>query len=176
MRIALQIDIEGADALLKRIQDSGQDPSPALKQISELLVDSTKQRFATSTAPDGTRWEPNTPTTLFTHLNRFSGSFKKDGALSARGSRRAGNKKPLIGESKALSTTISYRVSGAVAEIGSPMVYAPVHQFGARKGSFGQTSRGAPIPWGDIPARPFLGISADDSAMILDVLLDFTAG
>lgn len=176
MRIDLQIDIEGADALLKRIQDAGQNPSPALKQISERLLDSTKQRFRTSTAPDGTEWAPNAPSTLFAHLGRFSGSFKKDGALSARGSRRAGNKKPLIGESRALSTTINYRVSGAVAEIGSPMVYAPVHQFGARKGAFGKTRRGAPVPWGDIPARPFLGISAEDSAMIRDVLLDFTGG
>ena len=56
MKIDLQIDIKGANALLKRIQGAGQNPSPVLKQTSELLVDSTKQRFATSAAPDGTRW------------------------------------------------------------------------------------------------------------------------
>ena len=177
MRIDLQIDIEGADALLKRIQHAGANPRPALKQISELLVDSTKQRFRTSTAPDGSRWAPNTPTTLFAQLSRFSGSFKKDGALSAKGSRRAGNKKPLIGESKALSTEINARpVSDSIIEIGSPVEYAAVHQFGAKKGAFGRTKRGAPIPWGDIPARPFLGISDEDSDMIRNVLLDFTAG
>lgn len=59
MKIDLQIDIEGADALLKRIQDAGANPRPALRQISELLVDSKKQRFRTSTAPDGSRWAPD---------------------------------------------------------------------------------------------------------------------
>lgn len=41
---------------------------------------------------------------------------------------------------------------------------------GARKGQFGRTSRGAPIPWGNIPARDFLGVSADDRVGIVDVL------
>ncbi len=29
--------------------------------------------------------------------------------------------------------------------------------------------RGAPIPWGDIPARPFLGLS-DDEADVRDIV------
>ncbi|MCK5772001.1 phage virion morphogenesis protein [Algiphilus sp.] len=173
MRVDLQLEDRRAQEFLARIQNDAGNPAPALKQISELVVDSTKQRFQTSRAPDGSQWEPNRPSTLFAHLGRFGGSYRRDGGLSARGSRRMAGKKPLIGESRALSTTINYRVAGNVAEIGSPMEYAPVHQFGARKGEFGSTRRGAPIPWGDIPARPFLGISESDSAMIRDVLLDF---
>lgn len=34
--------------------------------------------------------------------------------------------------------------------------YATTQQFGAKKGAFGLSKRGRPIPWGDIPARPML--------------------
>ena len=53
---------------------------------------------------------------------------------------------------------------------GSPMVYAAAMQFGAAQGAFGRTRRNGPIPWGNIPARPFLGISADDETNILGAL------
>lgn len=56
------------------------------------------------------------------------------------------------------------------AQVGSNKVYAPVMFFGAEKGAFGKNKRGGPIPWGDIPARPFLGLNADDEAYILDIL------
>jgi|CEGF01.1.fsa_nt_gi phage virion morphogenesis protein len=56
------------------------------------------------------------------------------------------------------------------AQVGSNKVYAPVMFFGAEKGAIGKNKRGRPIPWGDIPARPFLGLNADDEADILDIL------
>ena len=56
--------------------------------------------------------------------------------------------------------------------VGSPLIYAGVHQFGAKKGAFGTTSKGSPIPWGDIAARPFLGVSNDDEREIVDIILD----
>jgi len=47
-----------------------------------------------------------------------------------------------------------------------------VQQFGAKKGQFGKTRRGAPIPWGNIPARPFLGVSVSDRSDILAILAE----
>ena len=55
---------------------------------------------------------------------------------------------------------------------GSNLVYAPTHQFGAEKGDFGSTSKKRPIPFGDIPARPFLGISEATTEEILDAIRD----
>ena len=49
---------------------------------------------------------------------------------------------------------------------------AGTHQFGASKGAFGTTSRGSPIPWGDIPARPFFGLSSEDEWGVLEILTD----
>jgi phage virion morphogenesis protein len=139
---------------------------PLMQELGEFLTETTKQRFETSTAPDGSRWAPNAPATYLAHLDAFKGSFQKDGRLSKRGATRLSGKKPLIGETGRLSSQINYRADRQSVEIGSGLVYAAVQQFGATGGSFGTTKRGSPIPWGDIPARPFLGLSAEDTAEI----------
>ena len=59
---------------------------------------------------------------------------------------------------------------GSSVEIGSNMPYSAVMQFGAKRGAFGQSSNGSPIPWGDIPARPFLGISSQDELNIREAI------
>ncbi|MDO5087983.1 MAG: phage virion morphogenesis protein [Comamonadaceae bacterium] len=90
---------------------------------------------------------------------------------------RLAGKRPLTGETGALARTINYRVSGErEVRVGSPMVYAAAHQYGARQGSFGRTRRGGPIPWGTIPARPFLGLSATDQAQIVQLVRSYLAG
>lgn len=55
------------------------------------------------------------------------------------------------------------------------MIYAGTHQFGAAKGSFGTTESGRPIPWGDIPERPFLGLLIDDAAEVELLVRDWLA-
>lgn len=165
-------DSEVLDALERLAQRAG-DLSPALRQIGEDMVASTRQRFASSTAPDGTRWAPNSPVTLLRYLggaDRPKGLFgKRDGKLTSKGVGVALGKKPLV-DSGTLASTINYRITdgGRVLLVGSPQKYAAVQQFGARRGSLG---KGA--PWGDIPARPFLGISADDRRNILEVVAQF---
>lgn len=144
--ITIEINDAQVRAVLNRLAKRGRNPRPALLEIGEELRDSTLKRFAASTGPDGSRWAPNQPSTL------------------ARW--RGGAKKPLIGEGKALSTQISYRVAADAVYIGSPMKYAATQQFGAKKGALGTSRRGGPLPWGDIPARPFLGISAEDRKTI----------
>lgn len=46
-------------------------------------------------------------------------------------------------------------------------------QEGASQGEFGTSNHGGSLPWGDIPARPFIGVSADDRDVILDILRDY---
>lgn len=57
--------------------------------------------------------------------------------------------------------------------VGSPLIYADTHQFGAPKGSFGSTSRGSPIPWGDIPTREFLGLSDTNADEVREIMADY---
>ncbi|BEU96606.1 phage virion morphogenesis protein [Acidovorax sp. DW039] len=150
------------------------------REIGEDLAESTKQRFASATAPDGTAWAPNSAVTLARYSARFA--RKKDGDLTKRSAAKLASKKPGTGETRALSTTINYQLQGEDAvSIGSPMVNAGTFQYGAKSGEYGfglyRTRQGSfPLPWGDIPARPFLGASADDTANIVRQVRSYLMG
>lgn len=148
-------EITGA---LTRLSAFLSDMTPAMQDLGEILVDSTKQRFPQGVAPDGSRWAPKSQTTL----NKYG----------ARTSNRI-DVRPLFGPSGALSSQIFYEVTPDSVSWGSPMIYAATQQFGAAQGAFGRTARNGPIPWGNIPARPFLGISAEDETNILDALAEW---
>lgn len=106
-------------------------------------------------------------------------NFKKRGGLTKLGAKRADAKKPLTGETKSLRSTITYQASKTGVTIGSPMEYAATQQFGAMRGAFGRTRRNAPIPWGNIPPRPFLPIRRDGSMpqaaanLVMSILEDY---
>jgi phage gpG-like protein len=173
--ITIQVDDKQVLDMLAELSRRMANLQPAMKEIGEDIVASTKRRFASSTGPDGTPWAPNSATTLINLGNSLVGRrnkngdltysySKKDGTLNSKGMDRMVNKKPLIGETKTLGSTINYQLNGTSAvHIGSPKVYAAMHQFGGTKAQF-------PHLWGDIPARPFLGLSAPDKANILDIL------
>jgi phage gpG-like protein len=176
---AIEIKVSGDRQVLQvlgEILDKAEDLRPVLEFIGMRMVESTKRRFDTLVGPDGERWAPNADSTMERYLNRLSGSYKKDGTLSAKGQRRKASKKPLTGETGALRTTIHSAVVGKdTVRISSTLPYARVQQEGAKQGQFGRgsfaTRKGTfPIPWGDIPARPFLGFSDQDQADIIDIL------
>lgn len=134
-------------ALLAQIAD----PRPALEEIGEVLTASTKRRFASETDPEGNRWAPNSEVTL---------------------ARKRGAK--ILTEGGYLGDLITWQMADPKAvAVGSNQVYAAVQQFGAKQGAFGRTKRNAPIPWGDIPARPFLGLSEEDGERVLEILRDY---
>jgi phage virion morphogenesis protein len=133
------------------------NPRDLMSEIAELLVDSTRQRFPKGESPDGVKWAPKSPTTL--------------AAYGARKSNRV-DVRPLFGPSGSLSSQIFSDHGDDFAEVGSPMIYAAAMQFGAAQGAFGPTSRGGPIPWGSIPARPFLGFSEEDRTNILAAIAE----
>ena len=175
-------DSEIANAI-NRLQRAGGDLKPAMEDIGEYLTRSTKLRFAEGKGPDGTPWEPNTEATIVEFLRRKAGGtsrrkgekgnnpyFGKDGRLNKRGAGQVMGKRPLIGESKRLSTEINYLADANSVAVGSGLEQSAVMQFGAKKGEFGCTKRGVPIPWGDIPARPFLGLSDEDASTVVAIL------
>ncbi|MBN8766493.1 MAG: phage virion morphogenesis protein [Thiobacillus sp.] len=176
----ITIDISDTSVLdaLDRFSRTGRDLRPVLEDIGEYMVMSTKRRFATSTAPDGSKWAHNSDVTILRYLSahrRKDGSStsynKKGGGLSQAGMKRLVGKKPLIGETGSLSSQISWQMDGNNGvQIGSPMQYAAAQQFGMERGYAGTDRRGRPLPWGDIPARAFLGVSEQDARDILDIV------
>lgn len=137
------------------------DPTRLFQDIGEFLLASTGQNFADGSAPDGTAWAPRAQATLDAYASRKP-PFRPSGG-------------PLIGESRSLSTTIAYQIDGDAITWGSNMIYAAVQHFGAAQGEFGEMANGSPIPWGDIPPRPFLGLGPDDEAGILDIIAEYMA-
>lgn len=170
---SVNVDDEQVRAALQRLRGRAENLSPLMQRIGELLVESTQDRFSTATAPDGSAWAPNTETTITRYLGLTRGNHKKDGSLSKKGAARGAAKKPLTGETGELRRQIHYRVIGNSLEVGSSMEYAAVQQFGRKKGESGSDRRGRPIPWGDIPARPFIGLSDDDKSGIEQSISDY---
>lgn len=165
--IELEIVNEKVSSALSRLASATANPRPALLAIGESLLESTEKRFETSTGPDGVRWAPNSQATYLGIVRGLGKSnFGKSGRLNKRGAERVSGKKPLIGASRSLSQQISYSVDAEGLHLGSPMEYAGMQQFGGTKSKF-------PHLWGDIPARPFLGVSDSDEAMIVDTVGDY---
>jgi phage gpG-like protein len=156
--ITLTIENDQITPALQRIDTAMGNPLSLFQDLGEYLVKSTTDRFPTGRAPDGSVWALKSPVTLAAY------GARKTNRLDTR---------PLFGPSGSLSSTINYEAFPDRIEWGSPMIYAAVQQFGAAKGAFGRTSRGAPIPWGNIPARPFLGISAEDETLMLEIVAEW---
>lgn len=131
-----------------------EDLTPVMQSIGEILVASTKQRFGTGTSPEGVKWKPKSQVTL--------------NAYGARKSNRV-DARPLFGPSGSLSSQIFSEPERDQVAVGSPMIYAAMMQFGGLKSAY-------PHLWGDIPARPFLGISPTDSTNIVAEIEEWLKG
>ena len=150
-RVELEFDNSQVLAAVRGALDELADPRPLLLDIGEALVNSTRDRFIAQRGPDGQTWKTLSPRYLQTKSPNPGKILQRRGDLVRQ---------------------IFPQVEGATLLVGTDRVYGAVHQFGALKGAFGKTRRGAPIPWGDIPARPFLGISDDDAAEIIAIARD----
>jgi phage gpG-like protein len=178
-------------ARLQQIAQRVGNMAPAMGAIGELLTESSKARFSSSTAPDGQRWKPLADSTLLGILAKISGNYaaytilktKKEGKvrvddkkgffdvggrITKKTAQKMANRKPLV-DTGILQDTIRYQVGadGNSVEIGTNRFAseweggAAVHQFGDKEGN--------------IPARPFLGVSSNDRVDVLDILDRFVA-
>lgn len=153
----VELKEDEVSGVLGRLSRALTDMTPVMQEIGEMLVDSTKQRFKEGVAPDGSAWAPKSPATL--------------AAYKRRGDRV--DMRPLFGPSGRLSSEINYLAGPESLEVGSSLIYAAVQQFGAAQGAFGANTAGRPIPWGNIPARPFLGLSDHDRTNIVETVSEW---
>ena len=162
--IDIKIDTAQLRAALTELQQKLGHLRDPLDEIGHFLAESTKQRFETGIGPDGVPWEPNKPSTIAKFTHRVGGTMTKDRKLLTKaGERRWDSKKPLI-DGGFLGEQINHEVIGAdTLIVGSSREYAAMQQFGGTKAEF-------PHLWGDIPPRPFLGLSIEDEVMIRQTL------
>ena len=160
--ITIEIKNDQVTPALTNLADIFGDLSPLMGRLAKQLQTSTQERFKKGIAPDGSVWAPKSPVTL---------------------ARNPGFTQPLIGKSSELSSTIGASYGPDYAEISSGRVQAAALHFGAGKGSFGPYAGtdkngrrfSGSSPWGNIPARPFFGISDEDETDILDIVSEWLA-
>ncbi|MEZ5444904.1 MAG: phage virion morphogenesis protein [Gammaproteobacteria bacterium] len=150
----ISIDFDDRDVadFLRQLLEASVRLKPAFDEMGvELSERWGEPRFLSQAGPDGTPWAPNSPD----YLESKKAETGRDLILVLE---------------RHLMESITHQASDHDVRIGTNRVYGATHQFGAAKGSFGTDKRGRPIPWGDIPARPYLGVSEADKEEIFEVL------
>ncbi len=153
--VAVQIIEQGmADAMAKIDALADLDRHELMDSLGRLVQRQTRRRIETEkTAPDGSDWKPN----------------------------RAGSS--ILYASHTLAQSIDYITTQTEVHVGSPLVYAAIHQFGGvikaknakalrwfAPGGNGQPSFAQSVT---IPARPYLGMSADNIEEAEEVVTGF---
>jgi len=146
--------VRRAFARLSRMMDN---TTPVMSAIGTELVASTTLRFVTQTDPEGAAWA-----TLNTEY--------------AKGKRNA----RILTESGRLRDSITKVASANEVRVGTNVIYGAIHQFGGtiqpKSASHLFFRMGGNLIVADkvtLPARPYLGISADDETAIAEIVFDF---
>ena len=167
----IEVKDTGVNDALKALVARLGNLQPVMQAIGEDIMERTKQRFVSSTGPDGQRWKPNARATIEAYIGSQRGFGRR--GINQKGRDLATSKAPLIGHSRSLSTQFHVSADANSVTVGNSMIYAAIQQFG------GQAGRGKKVT---IPARPFLPIRengylyADEQNKILATLNGYLAG
>lgn len=141
--ISLTLNAAVAQAALARLTDS--DIDDMAYAVGQLIENQTKERIATGKrSPDGEPW------------SAWSRAYAQ--TRSARHSL-------LVGDDANLMGSIQNYTMGRVAEVGTPLIYGAIHQFGGA---------GAGKP--GLPGREYLGLSDEDRREIEALVIDSLEG
>jgi len=150
----VEIDDRALRETLKRLLEKIGNLEPAYRDIGEKWLLNTRNRYEklqTGSTVDGVTWPALKPSTLSKKQKNTDKILVEEGTL--RDSRMVAD------------------IRGDSLVLGSSDKRAAAHQFGMPKGYAGTTKkRGLPIPWGNIPARPFVTVSGDDEQDFLDII------
>lgn len=172
--LTIEVKDAGVSAAVNRLTERIKNPRPALRLMAEQIIARTKERFASSTGPDGQRWKPNARSTIESYIAAGRGFGKR--GINAKGQTLAMNKKPLIGHSGDLRRQFHVSVDSDSITIANSMIYAAIQQFGGTTGprvivprtkkalAFGGVVvKKVKHPGVTIPARPFFPVRLDGS-------------
>lgn len=142
----------GVLSALRRVAETLADPTPLAAEIAALGENSTRLRFRTQIAPDGSTWKPSLRAQI-----TGGRTLTQDGHLSG---------------------SLSARHGRDFAEWGVNRSYDAIHQFGgvirpktAKALRFQVAGGGfAVVQSVTMPARPYLGLSDDDRSDVLDAI------
>lgn len=157
--LELRLRGEGAfEAALGGLLRGIDNLEPLMERFGNYLESSTTERFDTGTAVDGSQWTPSI------RAREEGGQTLKDGGDLAK--------------------SIHNEPANGSVRWGSKSIYARIHQEGGTIRAKGGGKLTFQLPGGlgfrsvdevTIPARPFLGINAEDEAELLALTEEYAA-
>lgn len=177
-------------AKIERMEKALQNPKKALKQIGVLMVAESQGAFRDQ-QHGRSKWASRAPVNVYGIISDFA----KGGKPPARRFQT----RPALKDTGRLSNSISFKINGnTTVEVGTNLDYAGVHQFGGKIESEPitkslrrmlwkwlkpkDTSLKSSLGWllnkkfigetlkGEVPARPFVGISKSTIADVREVV------
>ena len=143
----LDVDVIGLDRVqrvLARLSEASQDVDPILRDIGEYLLTQTRDRFSDEVDPSGRPWEALSP------------------AYAGEKAKKRPNAGILVYDNF-LRGGLAAVVSGGELAVGTSLPYGARQHFGfVGPDSLGRTF--------DHPARPWLGVPAEDESEIVNIL------
>jgi phage gpG-like protein len=159
MRFDIRVD--GGRRIEDALRQLSETMNPQMKRqlldrIGKIYLDYTVENYEKHRSPQRKRWTKNKDSTL-----------KKRRSIGSYGDGDVGF---MTGD---LYFSLKSEVRGDSVFVGTDIIYGRTFHFLIKKGAFGINSRGQSIPWGDIPARPFLGRNERADKKVLDMMNDF---
>ena len=149
--VNIEFNIQDALEAMLHIETAIDDMSGLFNHMGEVLLDIHEARFNAQESPDGMSWKELSP------WYRESKPKQKDKILTLNGT---------------LRSTLHWQIDGDTLLFGTNLVYGAIHQYGgtikpvtAKALNVG----GRPVKQVVIPARPWLGISAQDKLLLVEI-------
>jgi phage virion morphogenesis protein len=147
MSLLIDADTEGYKRAVASALKQYKDIKPQLSAIGDYLELTTDERFDKQRAPNGRRWAA------------LSSAYAKRKAKDPRKKKSAG----ILELTGGMRRSIKKTVGKTSVEIGPTKSATPFIKLKAGVHQYGSPSR-------NIPARPFLGLTAEDKKEILGIL------
>lgn len=142
----IRVDSAALAAALSRLSGAASDLSPALDDIGDDWIELARLCFTDGVSPYGDPWAP----IQFRMIGEGSGAVQADAG------------QPLL-STGVLRNSIGKNVEGNTLTVGTDLIYAGVHQYGATIKPVRASALRFPTPTGyavkksvTIPARPYL--------------------
>ncbi|OCG20033.1 phage virion morphogenesis protein [Gilliamella sp. App2-1] len=138
--VNIEFNIQNALDAMLHIEAAIDDTQSLFSHMGEVLLDIHEARFNAQESPDGVPWKELSP------WYKDSKPKQKDKILTLDGN---------------LRSTLHWQIEGNTLLFGTNLIYGAIHHFGGTI---------KPVKGVVIPARPWLGISAQDKLLLVDVV------